>query len=55
VQNEELRNLPRTTNRTLPTGLRIGVADALRYEKATGQGIPDYSHIVSGLDVAGLA
>ncbi|MEU8922398.1 hypothetical protein AB0D10_15890 [Kitasatospora sp. NPDC048545] len=53
VENEDLRVLLWTTNRSLATGGKVGLADAVRYEKATGSSIPDYSHIAVALQVAG--
>ncbi|MFF1792443.1 hypothetical protein ACFVX9_39015 [Kitasatospora sp. NPDC058243] len=45
VQNENLRMLLWTANRTLSTGEKLGIADAVRYEKAVGSPIPGFSHI----------
>ncbi|MFC4517246.1 hypothetical protein [Streptomyces ehimensis] len=53
VQNEHLRMLLWTTNRTLSTGEKLGIADAVRYEKADGAPIPGYSHIAVALRIAG--
>lgn len=53
VESEELRLLLWTSNRTLPTGEKLGLADILRYEKAVGASLPDYSHLAAALDVAG--
>jgi hypothetical protein len=53
VENEQLRAILWTGNRTLPTGAKLGLADAVRYEKATGAGIPGFSHIASALRATG--
>jgi hypothetical protein len=53
VQNEELRVLLWTMNRTLPTGEKLGLAHAVRYEKAGGTPIPGYSHVEVALRSAG--
>ncbi|WP_030276737.1 hypothetical protein [Streptomyces sp. NRRL B-24484] len=53
VENEHLRTLLWTANRSLPTGGKIGLADAVRYEKAVGSGIPGYSHIAVAQRTAG--
>ncbi|MEU7018946.1 hypothetical protein [Streptomyces sp. NPDC046385] len=49
VKNKQLRVLLLTSNRTLPTGEKLGLADAVRYEKAVGSPIPGYSHIAIAL------
>ncbi|MEV4927084.1 hypothetical protein [Streptomyces roseoverticillatus] len=53
VQNEDLRMLLWTANRTLSTGEKLGIADAVRYEKAVGSPIPGYSHITVALRITG--
>lgn len=53
VQNEQLRMLLWTANRTLATGEKLGIADAVRYEKAVGSPIPGYSHIAVALRITG--
>ncbi|WP_344445380.1 hypothetical protein [Kitasatospora nipponensis] len=53
VQNESLRMLLWTANRTLPTGEKLGIADAVRYEKAVGSPIPGFSHIAVALRISG--
>ncbi|WP_459648556.1 hypothetical protein [Kitasatospora sp. Ki12] len=53
VQNESLRMLLWTANRTLPTGEKLGIADAVRYEKAVGSPIPGFSHIAVALRITG--
>ncbi|WP_406088638.1 hypothetical protein [Kitasatospora purpeofusca] len=53
VENEELRLFLWTSNRTLPTGEQLGIADAVRYEKAVGASLPEYSHLAAALSVAG--
>ncbi|MFD4908252.1 hypothetical protein [Kitasatospora purpeofusca] len=53
VENEELRLLLWTSNRTLPTGEKLGIADAVRYEKAVGASLPEYSHLAVALIAAG--
>lgn len=49
IKNEQLRVLLLTSNRTLPTGEKLGLADAVRYEKAVGSPIPGYNHIAIAL------
>ena len=49
VENERLQMLLWTANRTLPTGAKLGLAEAVRYEKASGAGIPGFSHIDAAL------
>lgn len=53
IQNEQLRILLWTTNRSLPDHTRVGLADTVRYEHAGGQPIPGYSHIAAALEIAG--
>ncbi|KJY25435.1 hypothetical protein [Streptomyces sp. NRRL S-495] len=53
VENEELRLLLWTSNRTLPTGEKLGIADVVRYEKAVGASLPGYSHLAMALSIAG--
>jgi hypothetical protein len=53
IQNEQLRVLLWTGNRTLPTGEKLGLAQAVRYEKANGASIPSYSHIAVALRSTG--
>lgn len=53
VQNEHLRMLLWTANRTLASGGKLGIADAVRYEKAVGSPMPGYSHIDVALRIAG--
>ncbi|MET7737646.1 hypothetical protein ABZT02_40995 [Streptomyces sp. NPDC005402] len=53
VQNEQLRTLLWTSNRTLATGEKLGIADAVRYEKAVGTPLPGYSHIAVALRSTG--
>ena len=53
AQNEQLRAILWTSNRTLPTGAKLGLAHAVRYEKATGAGIPGFSHIATALRTMG--
>ncbi|MFF2074752.1 hypothetical protein ACFVXG_08340 [Kitasatospora sp. NPDC058162] len=53
VQNEQLQLLLWTSNRSLPGGEKLGLADAVRYEKAGGSPLPGYSHIAVALDLAG--
>ncbi|MFD5466372.1 hypothetical protein ACFWIQ_26600 [Kitasatospora sp. NPDC127059] len=52
VENEQLRMLLWTTNRTLAGGEKLGLADVVRYEKAVGSPIPGYSHIEVALRIA---
>lgn len=53
IQNEQLRMLLWTANRTLSTGDKLGIADAVRYEKAGGAPVPGYSHITVALRSTG--
>ncbi|MFJ4795785.1 hypothetical protein [Kitasatospora purpeofusca] len=53
VENEELRLLLWTSNRTLPTGEKLGITDVVRYEKAVGASLPEYSHLAAALSAAG--
>ncbi|MFB7381190.1 hypothetical protein ACFC6U_10345 [Kitasatospora purpeofusca] len=53
VENEELRLLLLTSNRTLPTGEKLGIADVVRYEKAVGASLPEFGHLAAALGVAG--
>ncbi|MEV0281114.1 hypothetical protein AB0I22_32665, partial [Streptomyces sp. NPDC050610] len=53
AQNEDLRTLLWTVNRTLSTGEKLGIADAVRYEKAAGSPIPGFSHIAVALRITG--
>jgi len=49
IQNERLRALLWTANRTLPTGATVGLAQAVLYEKAGGAPIPGYSQIAAAI------
>jgi hypothetical protein len=53
VENEQLRAVLWTSNRTLPGGHKLGLAHALRYEKAGGIPIPAFSQLAAALDAAG--
>jgi hypothetical protein len=53
IQNEKLRVLLWTANRTLPTGAKVGLAQAVLYEKAGGAPIPGYSHIAAAIKMIG--
>jgi hypothetical protein len=53
LQNEKLRALLWTGNRTLPTGAVVGLAEAVLYEKAGGAPIPGYSHIAAAIKSIG--
>jgi hypothetical protein len=53
IQNEQLKVLLWTGNRTLSTGEKLGLAQAVRYEKANGVSIPSYSHIAVALRSTG--
>jgi len=53
AQNEQLRALLWTANRTLPTGAKLGLANAVLYEKAGGAPIPSYSHIAVARKITG--
>lgn len=41
VENERLRAMLWTGNRTLPTGAKLGLADAVRYERPPARASPD--------------
>ncbi len=45
VENEDLRRLLWTTNRSLPSGLRVNLAAVLRYERAGGTPVPGYEQL----------
>ncbi|MER7669349.1 hypothetical protein ABTY61_12880 [Kitasatospora sp. NPDC096128] len=53
AENEQLQLLLWTSNRTLPGGEKLGLADVVRYEKAVGSPLPGYSHIAVALNLAG--
>jgi len=53
VQNEQLRVLLWTGNRTQLDGTKLGLAEAVRYEQAVGASIPGFSHVVATLKTAG--
>jgi hypothetical protein len=53
VQNEELRTLLWTANRTLTDGSMLGLAEAVLYENAGGAPVPGYSHIAAATKIAG--
>jgi hypothetical protein len=53
IENEQLRTLLWTGNRTLPTSQKLGLAHVVRYEKAGHPPLPGYSHIAAALDVFG--
>ncbi|MBO1337947.1 hypothetical protein [Streptomyces sp. VRA16 Mangrove soil] len=53
VQDEQLRALLWTTNRTLPTGGKLGLAHAVHHEKAGEPAVPGYSHIAAALRSTG--
>jgi hypothetical protein len=53
IQSEQLKVLLWTGNRTLSTGEKLGLAQAVRYEKANGVSIPSYSHIAVALRSTG--
>jgi hypothetical protein len=53
VQNEQLRALLWTANRTLPAGAKLSLAHAVLYEKAGGAPIPGYSHIAAARKITG--
>ncbi|MFJ5270897.1 hypothetical protein [Streptomyces sp. NPDC088358] len=53
IQNEQLKVLLWTGNRTLSTGEKLGLAQAVRYETANGASIPSYSHIAVALRSTG--
>jgi len=53
VENEQLRTLLWTNNRTLPTGEKLGLAHVVGYEKAGQPPLPGYSHIAAALDTFG--
>jgi len=45
IQNDQLRAILWTTDRSLPTGQKIGLPEAVRYEKAGGTSFLGYGHI----------
>ena len=45
VENTRLQALLWTANRTQPSGAKLGLAHAVRYEKATGAGLPGFGHL----------
>ncbi|MFD1050381.1 hypothetical protein ACFQ1S_35070, partial [Kibdelosporangium lantanae] len=49
VENTRLRALLWTGNRSLPSGDKLGLAEAVRYEKGTGAGLPGFSHVAAAL------
>ncbi|MFC9327353.1 hypothetical protein [Kitasatospora sp. NPDC057015] len=53
IENEELRTLLWTMNRTVSAGAKLGLADAVRYEKAVGSSLPGYSHIALAMRTTG--
>ncbi|MFD9442329.1 hypothetical protein ACFWBR_29840 [Streptomyces sp. NPDC060006] len=53
IENEQLKVLLWTGNRTLSAGEKLGLAQAVRYEKANGVSIPSYSHIAVALRSTG--
>ncbi|MFB7907832.1 hypothetical protein ACFC1T_15480 [Kitasatospora sp. NPDC056076] len=53
TENEQLRLLLWTSNRTLPGGEKLGIADVVRFEKAVGSSLPGYSHIAVAMNLAG--
>jgi hypothetical protein len=52
-QNEQLRALLWTGNRTQLDGTKLGLAEAVRYEQAVGASILGFSHVVAALKTAG--
>ena len=53
IENEQLRTLLWTSNRTLPSGQKLGLAHVVRYERAGQPPLPGYSHIAAALDAFG--
>jgi hypothetical protein len=53
VRNETLRALLITTNRRVSGGRRIGLAHAVRFERATGEGLPGFTHLAAAMAAAG--
>ncbi|MEU9133616.1 hypothetical protein AB0D08_36940 [Kitasatospora sp. NPDC048540] len=53
VENPQLRLLLWTSNRSLPDGRRIGLADILRFEQTTGSAVPGFSHLPIARQTAG--
>lgn len=53
VENEELRKLLWTSNRTLPAGEKLGLAHAVRFEKAGQPPISGFSHIAAAIESFG--
>jgi hypothetical protein len=49
VENVQLQALLWTGNRTTPSGAKLGLAQAVRYEKSGGVGLPGFSHITAAL------
>lgn len=45
VENEDLRRLLWTTNRSLPSGLLVNLADVVRYELAGGTPVPGFDQL----------
>lgn len=45
IQNDQLRAIVWTANRSLPTGQKIGLPEAVRYENAGGTPLLGYGHI----------
>ena len=50
VRDEQLRLLLWTSNRSLAGDTCVGLADAVRFEKAGGEPIPGYSHVMAALE-----
>jgi hypothetical protein len=52
VQNEDLRTMLWTSNRSLPDGEKLGLAHAVRYEKAGGDPLPGYDRITAAMNMS---
>jgi hypothetical protein len=53
IQNEQLKTLLWTGNRTHAGTEKIGLAHAVRYERSGGPAIPGYSHVTAALRATG--
>jgi hypothetical protein len=58
AEHEEVRTLLWTCNRSLPGGTKLGLVDAVRFERASpesggGVAVPGYSHIATVMKIVG--
>lgn len=53
IEHPQLRLLLWTSNRSLADGRRIGLADAVHFEKAVGSAVPGFSHLALALEATG--